>query len=330
MTTPSIKRGEDVAGLRICMIGGSGFVGRAVAARLYRAGHSVTVITRRPGRHRDLTVVPTLRLIEGDVFNAVFLRRQFENHDAVINLVGILNERGRSGKGFARAHAELPERIVEVCRGTGIRRLLHMSALNASVNAPSHYLRTKALGEDTVQRAHGADFAVTSFRPSVIFGQRDSFTNRFAGLLRLAPGVFPLACPNAKFQPVWVEDVAAAFVGALENHKTFGQRYDLCGPKVYTLRELVEYIARLTGRRVTVVGLNRFFSWMQAASMEFVPGKPFSLDNFRSLQVDSVCGKGFPKVFGIEPAALEGVAPGFLRPNMKDDLAPLRISAGRD
>jgi uncharacterized protein YbjT (DUF2867 family) len=319
-----------MAGLRICMIGGSGFVGRAVAGRLYEVGHSVTVITRRLERHRDLTVVPTLRLIEGDVYNAVFLRRQFESHDAVVNLAGILNERGRSGKGFARTHAELPERIVEAGRGTGVRRLLHMSALNASVNAPSHYLRTKALGEDTVHRAHGADFAVTSFRPSVIFGQRDSFTNRFAGLLRLAPGVFPLACPDARFQPVWVEDVAAAFVAALENHKTFGQRYDLCGPKAYSLRELVEYVAHLIKRRVAVVGLSNFFSYLQAVTMEFAPGKPFSLDNYRSLKVDSVCTRGFPKIFGVKPATLESVAPGYLQPDLKDRLAPFRASAGRD
>jgi NADH dehydrogenase len=187
-----------------------------------------------------------------------------------------------------------------------------MSALNASLQGPSHYLRTKGLGEDLVQRAHGPELAVTSFRPSVIFGARDSFTNRFAGLLRIAPGVFPLACPEARFQPVYVEDVARAFVRALDDHRTFGQRYNLCGPKVYTLRQLVEYIAGQIGKRVGVIGLNNTASWLQAAVMEFAPGKPFSLDNFRSLQADSVCPQGFPKVFGFEPASLEEMAPRYL------------------
>jgi NADH dehydrogenase len=226
-------------------------------------------------------------------------------------------------------HAELPEKVVEACRGAGVKRLLHMSALHAALDAPSHYLRTKALGEETVQRAHSAELAVTSFRPSVIFGARDSFINRFAQIVRLAPGVLPLACPNAKFQPVYVGDVAEAFVRALDDHKTFGHRYELCGPKVYTLRQIVEYIAALLGRRLRVIGLNDTLSHLQAALMEFAPGKPFSLDNYRSLKVDSVCAKGFPPVFGIEPHTLESVVPTYLRPGGTDRYAPFREAARR-
>jgi uncharacterized protein YbjT (DUF2867 family) len=316
--------------LRVCIVGGTGFVGHAIASQLAAERHGVTVVTRHVARHRDLTVLPALRLAEGDAYNTAFLRQQFENHDVVINLVGILNEKGRSGEGFARAHAELPEKIVEACHAAGVKRLLHMSALNAAIGAPSHYLRTKALGEEAVHRAHGAGLAVTSFRPSVIFGRDDSFTNRFAALLRMAPGVFPLACANAKFQPVWVEDVAAAFVVALTNRKTFGERYDLCGPGVYSLRELVEYIALVTGRNVKVIGLGDLLSYLQALAMEFVPGKPFSLDNYRSLKVDSICRRGFPAVFGIAPRRLEDVAPGYLRPGYPDRFAPLRANARRD
>ena len=314
---------------RICMLGGTGFVGRQIAERLHREGHQVTILTRRRERHRDLLVVPTVRLIEADIHDPAVLRREFAGHDVAINLVGILNERGHSGRGFARAHAELPEKVVEACRATGVERLLHMSALHAALNAPSHYLRTKALGEETVHRAHGSELAVTSFRCSVIFGPRDSFTNRFAQLLRLVPGVFPLACPDARFQPVYVDDVATAFVRALEDNQTFGQRYDLCGPKVYRLRELVEYIAALTGRRVRVIGLNDTLSHLQAALLEYAPGKPLSLDNYRSLQIDSVCAKGFPQVFGITPRTLEGVAPGWLGPHDTDRFAPLRSIARR-
>jgi len=314
---------------RICMLGGTGFVGRQIAERLHQQGHDVTIITRRRERHRDLLVVPSVRLVEGDIHNPAVLRREFAGHDVVINLVGILNEHGRSGRGFARAHVELPEKVVEACRASGVERLLHMSALHASLNAPSHYLRTKALGEDTAHRAHGSELAVTSFRPSVIFGPRDSFTNRFAQLLRLAPGAFPLACPNARFQPVYVDDVASAFVHSIGDNQTFGQRYDLCGPKTYRLRELVEYVAMLTGRHVRIIGLNDTLSRLQAAFLEFAPGKPFSLDNYRSLQVDSICGKGFPPLFGIAPRSLEGAAPGWLKPHDNDRFAPLRASAGR-
>jgi len=299
---------------KICIVGGTGFVGRRLAARLSEAGHDIVILTRRRERHRDLLVLPGLRLVDGDVHQPSFLQREFQDRDTVVNLVGILNEPGHDGRGFVRAHAELPGKVVQACRETGVPRLLHMSALQAAPGAPSHYLRTKAAGEETAHHAAGADFHVTSFRPSVIFGPGDGFLNRFAGLLRLAPGVFPLACPDARFQPVYVEDVVRAFVEALDNHKTFGQRYDLCGPRVYTLREIVEYVAKLIDKRVCIVGLNDTLSYLQAAVMEFVPGKPFSLDNYRSLQLDSVCDKGFPAVFGITPESLEQIAPTYLTP----------------
>ena len=298
---------------KICLLGGTGFVGKRLAARLSEAGHDIVIPTRHAARHRDLLVLPTARLVEGDVQQDDFLRQQLEGRDTVINLIGILNEKGRSGNGFRRAHVELPEKIAAAGREAGVRRLLHMSALHASRMAPSYYLRTKALGEEAAHRAESPDFHVTSFRPSVIFGPGDGFLNRFAGLLRLAPGVFPLACAQARFQPVFVEDVVRAFMQSLDNHKTFGQRYDLCGPKAYTLREIVEYVARLMDKRVRVIGLPDGLSWLQAAMLEFAPGKPFSLDNYRSLQVDSMCEKGFPEAFNSATTSLEEIAPGYLR-----------------
>jgi uncharacterized protein YbjT (DUF2867 family) len=317
---------------KICILGGTGFVGRRIAAQLSDAGHNVLITTRHYARARDLTVVPTVQLLEGDVHTPAFLRRAFSGVDAVINLIGILNEKGRSGRGFAVAHAELPAKVVDACHQAGVTRLLHMSALNAAADAPSHYLRSKAAGEETVHRAASAAASeklhVTSFRPSVIFGPRDSFTNRFAALLKLAP-VFPLACPNARFQPVYVEDVARAFIESLDNHKSFGQRYSLCGPKGYTLREIVAYLAQLLGKRVHIIGLNDTLSYLQAAVLEFAPGKPFSLDNYRSLQVDSVCKEGFPKIFGITPAALETVAPTYLGAGAHTRLSTLRSHTPR-
>lgn len=295
---------------KIVILGGTGFVGRCLTARLCALGHEVTIITRRRERHRDLLVLPTAQLIEGDVHNPVLLRREFQGKDTVINLVGILNETGHDGRGFERVHAELPAKVVTACREGGVRRLLHMSALKVSESAPSRYLRSKARGEARVLAA--ADLQVTSFRPSVIFGPHDRFTRRFAGLLRLMPFVFPLACSNARFQPVFVEDVAQAFINALDLHQSFGQAYELCGPRVYTLREVVQTIADLSGVKTRIVGLSAGVSQLQAHVLEYFPGKPFSLDNYRSLQIDSVCKGEFPPVFGITPAALEDIVPTYV------------------
>ena len=313
----------------VCILGGTGFVGRYLAARLSAAGHDIVIPTRRREQQRDLLVLPTVRLVQGDIHDAAFLRTQFEDRDVVINLVGILNESGTSGKGFTRAHVDLPAAIVRVCRQVGVKRLLHMSALHATPNAPSFYLRTKAQGEDSAHTANGPNFHVTSFRPSVIYGPGDSFLNRFAGLLRLTPGLFPLACPESKLQPVYIEDVVSAMVQAIDNHKTFGKRYDLCGPRVYTLCELVNYVAKLIGKRVYILGLNNGLSWLQAAALEFVPGKPFSLDNYRSLQIDNVCASGFPAVFDVLPASVEEIAPTYLPARPSDRLSSLRRLAHR-
>lgn len=296
------------------MLGGTGFVGHALAARLSRAGHRISILTRSSAARRDVLVLPGVVLYEGDVHHSVFLRRQFKGSDVVINLVGILNERGHSGEGFKRVHAELPAKVASACREEGVRRLLHMSALNAAPDAPSMYLRTKAAGEDAAHAA-GPEVRVTSFRPSVVFGPRDSFTNRFAKLLQYAPGLFPLACPDARFQPVYVDDVARAFAEAIEEYRTHGQRYDLCGPTIYRLRELVSYIAELRNRPIRVVGLSDRLSKLQATVLEYFPGKPFSLDNYRSLTVDAVCNgeNALRTVFGIDPTPLERVAPGYLK-----------------
>lgn len=295
---------------KICILGGTGFVGRSILYRLTDAGHEVHVLTRQRERHHDLLVLPTLQLIEADVHNPAVLARELRHMDAVINLVGILNERGHRGQGFERAHVELPRKIADACVQVGVKRLLHMSALNAAPDAPSFYLRSKARGEDLVHHAPGLE--VTSFRPSVIFGPRDSFTNRFARLLRLSPVVFPLACPHARFQPVYVEDVARAFVWALEHRGSIGQRYDLCGPEVYTLFEVVDDIARLIGVRRRILRLNKTLSWWQAAALEYFPGKPFSLDNYRSLQRDAVCPQAFPPAFGFLPTRMQSVVPTYL------------------
>lgn len=298
--------------LRIAVLGGTGFVGRSLCARLVEAGHEVTVLTRRRERHRDFLVLPTAQVIEADVYHPAALKSAFQGLDAVVNLIGILNESGRKGKGFERAHAELPATVVQACRQAGVPRLLHMGALHAAADAPSHYLRSKARGAQIVHEANGAELHVTSFHPSVIFGPHDSFTNRFAALLRRVPVLFPLACPGARMQPVYVEDVVQAFVRSLDRYETFGQRYNLCGPEVFTLQEIVSYLALVLGLKRRILPLGDGLSRLQAAVMQFAPGKPFTPDNYRSLQVANVCEAPFPAVFGLTPARLAAIVPSYL------------------
>lgn len=294
----------------VCILGGAGFVGGHLVTRLARDGHRIKVLDRRPERRADLRVIPGVELIAANVQEPAILEREFEGCDVVINLVGILNEKGHDGKGFRQAHVELPRKVVDTCRKRGIRRLLHMSALGAdAAYGHSHYQRTKGEGENLVHAS--ADLDVTSFRPSVIFGPGDSFFNRFGGLLKLAP-VFPLAGAETRFQPVYVGDVVEAYARALDKRATFGQRYDLCGPTIYTLKELVEYTARVLGLKRVIVPLGDRIARLQANVMEYVPGKPFSRDNYLSLKKDNICSGDFPEIFEVKPTPLESVVPSYL------------------
>ena len=314
----------------ICIVGGTGFVGRHLVAEFARHGYRLRVLTRRRERRRDLLVIPTLELVEANVHQTEELREQFQGFDAVVNLAGILNEAGGRQRDFGSVHSALPATVAEGCRLAGVKRLLHMSALAAADDAPSQYLRSKAAGEDAAHAAAEHGIAVTSFRPSVIFGPDDSFFNRFATLLALPGPVFPLACPDSRFAPVYVGDVAQAFARSLTDKTSFGQRYDLVGPHVYTLRELVEYTARLAGRRKLVVGLPDAAARLQANILGHVPGKPFSMDNYLSLQVDSISDDNALPRLGIEPTAVESVVPAYIRGGRNGLYSALRTSAGRD
>jgi NADH dehydrogenase len=227
--------------------------------------------------------------------------------DAVVNLAGILNENRRTT--FRQVHVELVEQIVEACKLEGVGRLLHMSALHASeANGASAYLRSKGEGENRAHTLGRPSVMVTSFRPSVIFGPDDSFLNRFRQLLKL-PGPLPLACPASRFAPVYVGDVADAFARALPDRHTAGRAYELCGPRVFTLAEIVRYIAWHSGIHKGVVGLNDRLSRFQARVLGRMPGRPFTLDHYRSLQVDSVCGEDGLAELGITATDIDLVAP---------------------
>lgn len=299
---------------RVCVLGGTGFVGKAIITRLVRQGCHVRVLTRRRERHRDLLVLPGVELIEADIQHLPALEHYFRDRDAVINLVGILNEKRDNGQGFRAVHVDLVEKIVHACQHTGVTRLLHMAALHADAErGASYYLRSKG---EALRLVHAArDLDVTSFCPSVIFGPDDSFFNRFADLLRLVPGVMPLACANARFAPVYVGDVADAFVRSLNNPDCYGQSYNLCGPRVYTLKQLVAYTATLSSLHRRVIGLGPGLSRLMANVFQYVPFfKPITRDNYRSLQVDSVCTEDFPPIFGMTPHTIEEIVPSYLGP----------------
>ena len=309
---------------RVLVLGGSGFVGRHVLNALAAAGHFAVVLTRRRSRARHLLLLPTVQVVEGDPYDAATLARHARGMTVAINLVGVLHEHSRAT--FERAHVELPRALAVACRTAGVARLLHMSALGAAADAPSRYLRSKADGEAAVA---ASGVAATIFRPSVIFGREDTFLNLFAKLARWFP-VLPLAGASARFQPIYVGDVAACFERALDDNETIGQRYSLCGPKVYTLAELVRYVAETIGHPRPVVPLGTRLSTLQARVMELLPGSLLTRDNLASMQVDNVCDGAFPDRFGVVPAALEAIAPEYLAPRAQHSRFDLfRAHGGR-
>ena len=287
--------------MNILLIGGTGFVGSAIARRLAAQGHVLRLPTRRRDRAKHLIVLPTAEVVEADVHDPAVLAALMQEQDAVISLAGIL--RGN----FTRVHAELPEKIAAAAKAAGVRRIVHISSLGAAVDAPSAYQRSKAAGEAALQ-ASGLDVSI--IRPSVVFGTGDSFMTLFSGLQKCFP-VLPLACPQARMQPVWVEDVAQTVVLCLQRPESIGQVYELGGPNVYTLRELVEYAGAAGGSRALVIGLPAPLAWLQAFSMEIVGG-PMTRDNLLSLQKPNVCTAAPSLPFGLQATALEAVVPGYL------------------
>jgi NADH dehydrogenase len=322
----------------ICVLGGSGFVGHALVSELAARGLNVRVLTRRREHAKPLILLPTVEVIEADIHDERVLARQFMGCDAVVNLVGILHEtaKGRVDhpearrEDFHQAHMELPRKVVAACAQAGIGRLLHMSALGANPTSRSAYQRSKGVGEALVREAglvapsergtlQGAKLTarrgmqITIFRPSVIFGPDDSFLNLFAGFLKRFP-FLPLACPGARFQPVYVNDVAQAFANSLDNPETFGKTYDLCGPRIYTLLEVIQFLTHTLGLNRKLIPLSDRLSYWNAWLLELKPGKKImTRDNYYSMQIPNVCDGANPSPPQWHPATLEAVAPAWLQ-----------------
>jgi NADH dehydrogenase len=300
-------------------------VGRALVARLAADHHALVVLSRNRNQHKELWTLPSVDVRSSDVYSVDALAHEFAGADAVVNLVGILNETGFGGAGFRRAHVELTRGVVAAMQRAGVRRLVQMSALNAG-KGESHYLKTRGEAEALV-KASGLDWTIT--QPSVIFGSGDGLFTRFAALLALAPAL-PIARPEARFAPVYVGDVAEAIARCLADKATIGKTYELGGPRVLTLREIVRYTAATKGWRRLVIGLPAPLGRLQALAMDIVPGKPFSTDNWLSLQIDSVHQSDGLAALGIAPTPIEQIVPRYLRGELgkQDELDRYRQRRG--
>ena len=295
---------------RILVLGGTGFVGRALCERLAArsASDRIVVPTRRAQRAHALTALPTVEVMQADVHDDAALARLLAGCDAVVNLVAVLHA---SAAEFDRVHVQLPRHVAQACRAAGVRRMVHVSALGVGEGAPSNYLKSKTAGEVVLEKS---GLALTLLRPSVIFGAEDSFLNLFASLQAVAP-LMPLAGSDARFQPVWVDDVAAAIVNALDRPDTIGKTYECAGPTVYTLAELVRLAGRWSGHERAQLPLPAALGRLQALAMEWLPGTPLmSRDNIDSMKTPNIATGKLPGLaaLGITATPLEAVAPGYL------------------
>ena len=292
----------------VLVLGGSGFVGRHVCEALNRAGFSMTVVTRRlPAR--SVQMLPKVTVVQADVHDPQALAALMPGHDAVINLVAILHGDRHT---FDKVHVQLPRQIAHACVQTGVKRMLHVSALGADQHGPSMYLRSKAQGEAALQSEVVHGLQLTVLRPSVIFAEDDAFMQLFARLQSIAP-VVPLAGADTRFQPVWVQDVAQAIWAVLIQRNAIGHIFELAGPHIYTLKQLVEHAGAWAGHPRPVFGLPQPLAYLQALMMEMMPGAPLmSRDNLASMQVDNICdGKlpGLAELGVINPASIQSVFP---------------------
>ncbi|GAB2553645.1 complex I NDUFA9 subunit family protein [Rhodanobacter koreensis] len=284
-----------MAARQLVILGGTGFVGSHLVPRLAADGHRIVLLSRNREQHRELGVLPQVRVRSADVYNDDVLRRELDGADAVINLIGILNPRGKHS--FQRAHVELTKRVIAACHASSVKRLHQMSSLKAGQGL-SQYLKTRGEAEALV-KSSGLDWTI--YQPSVIFGEGDGLVSRFATLLRRMP-VLPLARAKVRMAPTWVGDVAEAISRCVGSDK-LGQRrsFELYGPEALTLGDIVRAIRDSAGLRTPIIPLPDSLGRLQAQFAGLLPGKPFSLDNFLSLRTDSVGKTDGYATLGITP-----------------------------
>jgi len=275
----------------IILLGGSGFIGTQLAYALANRGYTVTIPCRRPHRNKALLVHPNIGIVEANVFDLDQLDSLCQNQQVMINLIGILHERKRDD--FRRIHIDFIKTLVDACTRHNIKRVLHLSALGASqATGTSRYLRSKGEGENLLHTFGQKDLQVTSFQPSVVFGKNDQFINRFAAILRLCFGFFPLACAQSKLAPVYIGDLVEKIVNSIDDKSTLSQRYTVCGPEVFSLQQILELLVKAMGSSCRIVPLGNTASKLQALVLQILPGKLFTMDNYRSLQTPNVCEEG--------------------------------------
>lgn len=286
------------------ILGASGFIGQNLIGKLTEKGYQITALVRSMKSAQKLRYFPGNTVIS-DQGDEVKFRECFRGQDAVINLIGVLHDNPPNS--FQALHEELPRKILSNCTVENVTQFIHMSALPASAKVgPSQYLYSRGRGEDRVFETE-KDVVVSSIRPSIVFGAQDHFFSSFSKILGWMP-ILPLACPRTRFAPVFVGDVVDSILALLVDPKSFnGKRIDLCGPHIYTLRELIEFIAKAMDRKTIIVNLPDSLARAQASVLEMLPGKKFTMDNYLSLQVDSISTQNGCNLLGINPKSVEEV-----------------------
>ena len=309
---------------KITILGGSGFIGSQLTAKLSKSTKRIVILSRNELKNRDLLVIPNLEIIQMDVNDERSLREHTKDSDLLINTIGILNEMDKINT-FEQVHYKLVEKISRVIKANNIKRYLHISSLNADKNAPSKYLRTKGMAEELLIDHTSSSSNVTIFRPSIVFGENDSFFNKFAVILKYLP-MLPLACPSSRFMPVYVGDLTSFMISAINDKETFNISIDVTGPKEYTFHQLMKLTIKFLGIKRLIIPLNDILSRMQAYIFEKLPGKLFTTDNYLSLKIDSISKKGFKGT-----TSIEDVVPEYLNvASNKNRMAELRKKSGRN
>ena len=308
---------------KITILGGTGFIGSQLCAKLSPLCDKIHVLTRNTEANKDLKLIPNLEIIQANVSDDRTLNSMFASSDIVINTIGILNESGRDNT-FYNLHYELTKKVSNAIKINKVKRYLHISSLNADPRAISQYLITKGLAENYIRDNTNNFCNTTIFRPSIVFGEDDSFFNKFSTILKFLP-IFPLACPDSKFMPIYVNELTDFMVSTIRDNTTYGQKIDVTGPNEYTFRQLIDITLKALKIRRLIIPLNYTLSKLQAVIFQRLPGKLFTLDNFLSLQTDSCSNEGFKGKL-----ALEDIVPGYLNFSLKQKhIENLRKKSGR-